>query len=99
MSLKKNKTVVAPVTTESMMESMAKRFDDDIASLTAQRESALNVFRATATKLQTINENLNNCISGYDKMLAYIQSKKDVAQKSLADNTVVRNKIIDIIGE
>lgn len=99
MSLKKNKTVPPVVTTESMMESMVKKFDTDMVELETQRESALGVFRTTATKLQSINDKLSSCITNYEKMIDYITSKKEVAQRSMAENAAVRKKIVEIIGE
>lgn len=98
--LKRTKpVVVTPVSTESMVDSMVKRFDTDIAELEAQKESTLSVFRNTAVRLQNINNKLNNCIADYDKVLNYVMAKKSAVQKSLADNEAVRSKIIGIIGE
>ena len=99
MSLKKNKTVVTPVSTGSMMESMTQRFESDMAELEAQRDSALNVFRVTANKLNSINEKLVANVNGYEAMITTLEAKKAAAQKAIADNTAVRSKIIDIIGE
>lgn len=99
MSLKKNKTVVTPVSTESMMDSMTQRFESDIAELETQRVSALNVFRTTANKLNSINDKLTESVSNYDAMITVLEIKKQQAQKAIADNNAVRSKIIDIIGE
>lgn len=101
MIFKKEKDVVVPVvkTTEELLKESTTKLTNDIAHLSAMKDNALSSFRATATKLESINERLSNNIKVIDELVSLVEAEKKNAKKQVADNEAVRKKILDIIGE
>lgn len=98
---KKKKTIepVKPVaTTADVMKAAMTRVQTDIQAYNTQKDGALSVFRATASKLEAINKGLEASVQDLDEMIKFASEQKCTAEKHIADNTKVRDKIINIIG-
>lgn len=75
------------------------RLADDIVLLTGRREDAISSFRQTANELASVNEQLDARNSFYESVINTIMDQKKQAEQMKADNTHVRSKILEIIGE
>lgn len=99
-TFKKNKTqVVTPPTTEQMIANAKEKIVNDIDTLFAEKDSALSVFRSTATKLENVNKGLSSSVADLDKLMKFASENKANVEKIIADNEAVRGKILDIIGK
>lgn len=97
---KKNKVVNVPVeTTEQLVSRAMDNISADIVDLQAKKDTALGAFRATAASLASVNEQLEAKITTMKDLLEIVSTEKETAQKMIADNEIVRKKILDIIGE
>lgn len=78
---------------------VTQRLMEDSATLNAQKNEALSVFRQTAENLGQINKGLTENAQQYDKLKDFAETQRDSALKAIADNEAVMRKILDIIGE
>ena len=101
MSLFKKKVVpVAPApTTEQLIEKAVNSVQRDIKCEMAAKDSALSVFRATATKLQNVNNGLEKSIATLNSLMEFATTQKESSEKAISDNEKVIKKILAIIGE
>lgn len=70
-----------------------------IASLSARKTKALSAFRQTANELAAVNAELEKSLSALDSLRTFVAEQTDAANKMIADNSAIRTKILDIIGE
>lgn len=96
---KKKTKVIAPPTTQEMIASATKKIESDIVAYSAQKDSALSVFRQTANRLESVNKGLTNSVKDLDTLMNFASKQKKSVEKAIADNEAVRNKILDIIGK
>lgn len=87
---KKNKDVIVAAT---------NKLSEDIKSLTAKKQGALQVFVDTASQLQSVNAQLDDKINQCDEIMSLVASVKTDAETMKADNDVICEKIRAIIGE
>ena len=92
--MKKNKKM-----TGRALNAVTSRLATDIAALARQKDNALSVFRSTANQLEQINAELSESLENLSVLAAFISEKKTDTEAMIADNTAVRSKIIEIIGE
>ena len=86
-------------TTEQVLSMATTKLAGDITTLSAQRDSAISIFRETAHNLETINTGLRASMANLDTLAAFIQEQRGNAEKMVSDNEKVKAKIFDIIGE
>jgi predicted nucleic acid-binding Zn-ribbon protein len=98
-NLKNSKTLKNVPTTAEVLNSAMTRVENEIKSLNAQKDGALSVFRATANKLEAVNEGLTKSVHTLDEMIKFASEQKNAVEKNITDNENVRDKIISIIGE
>lgn len=96
---KKAAVVVTPPTTEQVIASAKDKILKDIDVFSAQKDSALSVFRSTANKLEAVNKGLTNSVADLDKLKKFAEENKANVEKVISDNEAVRKKILDIIGK
>ena len=96
---KKVKVVVTPPTTEEVITSAKNKILNDIGQLSSQTDSALSVFRNTASNLEKVNKGLNNSVADLNKLINFANEHKANAEKIISDNEAVRTKILEIIGK
>lgn len=101
MELFCKKTVVStePKTTQEIIDSAMDRLCADITDLTVMKDNALSSFRVAANNLGGINESLRDKVDKLQTLISFATTEKDSVEKMINDNTAVRNKILDIIGE
>ena len=95
---KKVPTVVTPPSTQEMIASATKKIESDITSCSAQKDSALSVFRQTATKLEAVNKRLAVSLDDLSALMQFAQERKESVEQAITDNDAVKNKILEIIG-
>lgn len=59
----------------------------------------VSVMWQAATDLDNINSGLRDKISKFNDLAAFIDSQRSTASQIIEDNTKVRQRILDIIGE
>lgn len=84
---------------EQAVEMTVGKISDDILSLSNQRDNAVSTFRRTAENLAKVNERLNERITSLNSLAEFVQEQKDSAQRMVADNDAVKDRILEIIGE
>jgi hypothetical protein len=99
MKKKKLAPVIAPPTTQELIATATKKVESDIIALDAQKDSALSMFRSTASKLEAVNKGLMNSVEDLNTLIEFATEKKESAEKAISDNEAVRKKILDILGE
>ena len=80
-------------TTDEAINAATDRLASDITTLAGKRDMALSAFRQAATDLDNINSGLRDKINKFNDLAAFIGSQ------IIEDNTKVRQRILDIIGE
>ncbi len=86
-------------TTESIIKLATTKLSSDINGLSMQKDNALSAFRKTAVELDTINDGLRTKLGNLSELESFIQSQRTSADKMIADNEAIRQRILDIIGE
>ena len=87
------------MTTAQVMTEATEKLSGDIIHLNAKLDQSLSIFRQTAQNLEAINSELTGTINKMDEMMQFIASQKEAANKVIADNNHVTEKIYDIIGK
>lgn len=85
-------------TTEFVLSKATDRLTADIRNLNEKKESAISLFRETATSLEEINRGLKESVETFERLAAFIEEQKSGAEKTISDNEKVRAKIFEIIG-
>lgn len=86
-------------TTEEAINAATDRLASDITTLAGKRDMTLSAFRQAATDLDNINSGLRDKINKLNDLAAFIDSQRSTASQIIEDNTKVRQRILDIIGE
>lgn len=87
------------VTMDEALSVATTRIADDIGGLMVRKESALSSFRNTVVALDAVNDELQNSLTKLGNLTTFIEEHRQAAEQAMADNTMVRQKIIEIIGE
>ena len=88
----------AKMTMDQVFTEASGKLSTEIGNLNARRNQSLNIFRKTAQDLEGINAELTTAIGQMDDLVAVIEANKNVANKTIADNSRVIAHIYDIIG-
>lgn len=86
-------------TTEQSIQVTTSRLGGDIANLSARKTRAISAFRQTADELAYVNEELQKSLLSLGELQKFIDEQTKTANQMISDNSSVRNKILDIIGE
>lgn len=86
-------------TTDEAINAATDRLASDITTLAGKRDMTLSAFRQAATDLDNINSGLRDKINKFNDLAASIDSQRSTASQIIEDNTKVRQRILDIIGE
>lgn len=86
-------------TTEQSIQATTSRLGGDIANLSARKTRAISAFRQTADELASVNEELQKSLLSLSELQKFIDEQTKTANQMISDNTSVRSKILDIIGE
>lgn len=87
------------IPTELAIRSATAHLAGDISFLSGRKDKALSSFRKTARDLETINTGLAVRKANLHELALFIQEQESAADQMIADNTAVRGRILDIIGE
>ena len=85
--------------TEQIIQSATAKISADISTLTARKNTALNMFRQTANELAAVNEGLSKSLDILSGLQKFIDEQSAATSQMMADNDSVRSKILEIIGE
>lgn len=96
MLFKKKKKVI---TTREALNTVTTKLAEDIGNLSTRKENAVSAFRNTAIELDVINTGLRASMNDLEGLSAFIAEQRDAAAKEINDNTKVRDKILELIGE
>lgn len=94
MNLKNRK-----ITSEQAISIVTTKLAGDISNLSTQQTKAVNTFRETVNELEANNVALRTSVENFNNLMSFIQEKKAEAERMIANNESVRQKILDIIGE
>lgn len=86
-------------TTDQVFSFAAERLSSDVSTMEAKRSSAINVFNATAKGLEAINKDLTASAARCRALADTAIAKAEEAEKMIADNNNVCQKIYEIIGK
>lgn len=86
-------------TTEQTIQMATDHLANDIVTLSAKRENALNTFRATANELYDVNTGLQEKVASFEALSQFIAEKRAATEQMIEDNAAVRSRILEIIGE
>lgn len=86
-------------TTDQVFSFATERLSRDVSSMEAKRSSAIDVFNATAKGLEAINKDLTASAARCRALAATAIAKAEEAEKMIADNSNVCQKIYEIIGK
>lgn len=87
------------VTTQEAIAAATTKLAEDVSNLSVRRDSAVSTFRNTANQLDSINEELRGTMDNFTRVAAFIAEQSNAAAKMISDNTKVRDKIVELIGE
>ena len=87
------------VTAEEQMNVVVSTFKSDIEVLNTRSEMAVSAFRTAANSLSSINKTLEAKKNSFATLVACITDEIKGIDKQIEDNTNVRTKIVEIIGE
>jgi predicted nucleic acid-binding Zn-ribbon protein len=84
---------------QNMINGVTNRFEKDIEALGKKSDNALSVFRQTAKNLEEVNAGYQEAIEHITQMRISLETKGNALAAKIADNSAVKKKILDIIGE
>lgn len=84
---------------EQIVSKATERLASDVSKLAEQKDAALNIFRGTINKTDTVNAELAASIEHFDSLARFASNQKEIAEKQLNENLNIRSKIVEIIGE
>lgn len=87
------------ITSEQAISIVTTKLAGDISNLSTQQTKAVNTFRETVDELEANNVALRTSVENFNNLMSFIQEKKTEAERMIANNESVRQKILDIIGE
>lgn len=85
--------------TEQVLHFASERLTSDVALMSAKRTKAINVFNDTVSNLESINNDLRVSAQRCRDMAKIAVLKAEEAEKMIADNENVCQKIYEIIGK
>jgi len=87
------------VSSEQMINLATDKLSSEVSTMRARSESAMGVFNATVTKLEAINSELRISADRARQFAAIANEKADEAERRIAENNSVCQKIYEIIGQ
>ena len=84
--------------TENVLSFVTDRLNHDVADMSIKRNRAIDVFNATAKNLELINKDLQATADRCRKLAEQAMAKAEEAERMMADNNTVCQKIYEIIG-
>lgn len=88
-----------PADLTAVVEQGVEALNTKHQKLAARKDLALSAFRSTANELAAVNTEMQETVDIAQNMAEYFATRKATAEKAIADNEAVRQKILDIIGE
>ena len=85
------------MTVEQAVNMASAKLASNIQNLTAESDAAISVFKSTETKLNTVNEKLQQNVDQLAELEAVIHSRKLDAVHRIESNAAVAEKIRKII--
>ena len=96
---KKAETPKVVETTDQIVARAIDNISADIVTLESKKDGVLGVFRATASGLGSINDELIAKTNQLNSIIDFATEEKNNCEKSIKDNEAVRKKILAILGE
>ena len=87
------------MTTRQMTEAALAKREGDIGALKAKSRNALAMFQTMKDQLDKSTAGLEEIVIDLNDQIEALTAQKEAAEKLIADNNTIRQKIVDIIGE
>lgn len=86
-------------TSEKMINLATDKLASEVTSMRAKSDSAIGVFNSTVKNLESINAELRVHADRARQFAAIANEKADEAERKIAENNSVCQKIYEIIGQ
>lgn len=99
MNRQKIPAIKRNATTQQVLENAMLRVGHDAEVIANVKKNALSIFSVTMNNLERVNEECKQTIDQMDQLIAFANSQKQDAERTMTDNNAVMGKIREIIGE